>query len=87
MVDPLPLLEQLDIIRSTKPEQLTHMYQKLFGGTTDGQMVLVDLMEQFFEFKPTSNDREAGSQAVLIYIKNRLLGITDQLVETKGESQ
>lgn len=73
MLSPLPILERLD--RMTDQEK-TYTYLKIFS-TPEGELVLVDLLDRFFEFKPTSNDREAGSQAVIIYIKNRLLGIAE----------
>lgn len=73
MFNPIPILERLD--RMTDEEK-TRSYLNLFS-TPEGETVLVDLMDRFFEFKPTSNDREAGSQAVIIYIKNRLLGIAE----------
>lgn len=74
MVNPLPILERLDTMTDA---QKTMLYMKHFSNP-EGEMIIVDLMDHFFEFKPTSNDREAGSQAVIIYIKNRLLGIAEQ---------
>lgn len=77
------VLEKLDGM--TDPQK-TMLYMKLFN-TPEGELILVDLMEKFFEFKPTSNQQEAGSQAVIIYIKNRLLGIAEeeQPQQTEGE--
>lgn len=79
-------LENLDHIRDQEPEKLTYTYQKFFA-TPEGELILIDLMDQFFEFKPTTNDHEAGAQAVIIYIKNRLLGVTEpkQRPEPIGE--
>lgn len=74
MLNPMPLLERLDTLTDV---QKTHMYMKLFN-SPEGELVIVDLMDRFFEFKPTSNPQEAGSQAVIIYIKNRLLGIAEE---------
>lgn len=82
--DQVRLLEKLDDLRSENPEQITAMYQKLFTATTEGQMILVDLMDLFHEFAPTANDHEAGAQSVLIYIKNRILGVTEK-PRPKGE--
>lgn len=78
------LLNRLDTIKKTNPEHLTFTYQKLFT-TPEGELILMDLMDRFFEFKPTVNDREAGSQAVVIYIKNRLLGVTEPPEGPPGE--
>lgn len=69
--------ERLDELRAKNPEAITLTYQKIFS-MPEGELILVDLMDLFFEFKPTSNDREAGAQAVIIYIKNRLLGVTPE---------
>lgn len=77
MNDIIPRLEKLDVMRESDPQQITQLYLNIFT-TPDGQMVLTDLMDHFFEFKPTSNDHEAGCHAVIIYIKNRLLGVTEQ---------
>lgn len=85
MNDMISRLDKLDELRQTNPQQLTQMYLNLFS-TPDGQMVLTDLMDLFFEFKPTSNDRESGSQAVIIYIKNKLLGITEP-PQQQGEQE
>lgn len=73
MLNPLATLEKLD---SLTDEQVMLLYQKVFQGL-DAELVIADLMDRYFEFRPTSNDREAGSQAVIIYIKNRLLGIAE----------
>lgn len=81
MINPMPLLEKLDDMTDV---QKTHLYLKLFN-TPEGELILVDLMDRFFEFKPTSNQQESGSQAVIIYIKNRLLGIAEESVQTQGE--
>lgn len=78
MNDLVARLDKLDELRKNEPQTITQLYLNLFT-TVDGQMVLTDLMDHFFEFKPTSNDHEAGSQAVIIYIKNRLLGVTEQI--------
>lgn len=77
-------LDRLDDLRKNRPDQITFTYQKFFS-TPEGELILVDLMDRFFEFKPTANDRESGSQAVIIYIKNRLLGVTEPPEETQGE--
>lgn len=69
-------LDHLDRIRDTEPEKITHTYQKMFS-TPEGELILIDLMDKFFEFSPVTNDHEAGSQAVLIYIKNRILGVVE----------
>ena len=79
MLNPLALLEKLDELSD---EQVTQLYQKVFQ-SIESELVLVDLMDRFFEFKKTSNDHEAGSQAVIIYIKNRLLGVAER--QPKGE--
>lgn len=73
MFNPIPVLEKLDEMTDA---QKTMIYLKVFNNP-EAEMVLTDLMDHFFEFKPTSNDHEAGSQAVIIYIKNRLLGIAE----------
>jgi hypothetical protein len=46
-------------------------------GLPEGEMILIDLMDRFFEFKKPENMTEVGSQAVLIYIKNMVLGKID----------
>jgi hypothetical protein len=74
--NPVPILEKLDELRANSPDQITFIYQKFFG-MPEGEMILVDLMDHFFEFKPTNTPFEAGEQAVVIYIKNRLLGVTE----------
>lgn len=74
--NPVPILEKLDVMREEAPDQITFMYQKFFG-MPEGEMILVDMMDHFFEFKPTNTPFEAGQQSVLIYIKNRLLGVTE----------
>ena len=76
MLDIPAHLEFLDRTYKERPEHITYMYQKVFG-PPDGEFVLVDLMDRFFEFKPTSNDRESGAQAVLIHIKNMVRGQID----------
>lgn len=70
------LLEKLDDIKDNDPSILTSTYMKVFN-MPEGELILVDLMDRFFEFKPTTNDNDAGAQAVIIYIKNRLLGVTE----------
>lgn len=70
------LLDQLDKINEQEPERVTHTYQKFFT-MPEGELILIDLMDRFFEFRPTTNDNEAGAQAVIIYIKNRILGVTE----------
>lgn len=69
-------IENLDKIRESEPEKITYTYQKLFA-SPEGELILIDLMDKFFEFKPTSNSNEAGAQGVIIYIKNRILGVTE----------
>lgn len=69
-------LDNLDKYRKTDPEYITYCYQKMFG-LPEGALVLIDLMDRFFEFKPTNNDRESGAQAVLIHVKNTILGQVD----------
>ncbi len=71
------VLDLLDKLREEEPEKITLTYQKLFN-MPEGELILADLMDHFFEFRPTSTDHEAGSQAVIIYIKNRILGVTEQ---------
>lgn len=71
-----PILENLDKLRKEDPHQITFTYQKFFS-MPEGELILADLMDHFFEFRPTKNDHEAGAQAVIIYIKNRLLGVTE----------
>lgn len=77
MNDPLPILDKIDQIRNERPQELVTYYRKVFG-TPEGEIVLVDLMDHFFEFRPTVNDMQAGSRAVIVHIKNQLLGITHQ---------
>lgn len=77
----MPILDRLDTMTD---QEKTQIYLKHFG-TPEGEIILVDLMDRFFEFRPTSNDREAGSQAVIIYIKNRLLGIAEPEAQQPGE--
>lgn len=79
MLNPIATLEKLDTLSD---EQVMMLYQKVFQGL-DGELVIIDLLDRYFEFRPTSNDREAGSQAVIIYIKNRLLGIAER--QPQGE--
>lgn len=74
--NPGPALDSLDKMRAENPEFITHTYQKMFG-MPEGELILMDLMDKFFEFKPTSNDNEAGAQSVIIYIKNRIYGVTE----------
>lgn len=69
-------LENLDKLKRDDPERITSTYQKVFG-MPEGELVLIDLMDRFFEFKPVNNMTEAGAQSVIIYIKNRLLGVTE----------
>jgi hypothetical protein len=69
-------LDFIDKCYKQTPEHITYLYQKTFG-PPDGELVLVDLMDRFFEFKPTMSDREAGAQAVLIHIKNMIRGQID----------
>ncbi len=69
-------LDLLDKHRKENPGNITYTYQKFFG-SPEGELILIDLMDRFFEFKPVMNDREAGAQAVLIYIKNTILGTVD----------
>lgn len=78
-----PMLEKLDELRDQRDEEITYLYQKLFS-TEDGKMVLVDLMDLFFEFKPTTTEHEAGSQAVIIYIKNRVIGVSQKKNQSIG---
>lgn len=79
-------LENLDKLRDHEPEKITRTYQNLFT-TPEGELILIDLMDNFFEFKPTKNDHEAGAQAVIIYIKNRILGVTeDKRIPTGDQS-
>lgn len=80
MLNPLGVLDKLD---EMEDPQKTMLYLKVFNNP-DGEMILADLMDKFFEFQPTSNDREAGSQAVIIYIKNRLLGVAEHKIK-RGE--
>lgn len=70
-------INRLDEIRNDRPEELANLYQKVFS-TVEGELILVDMMERFGEFKPSKDLFEAGNQAVLIYIKNRMLGIVEQ---------
>lgn len=75
--NPVPVLDKLDELRNSGRDQdITRLYMKVFQGP-DAEMVLVDLMDECHEFKPVTNQFEAGKQAVLIYIKNRLLGIAE----------
>lgn len=76
MLDIPSHLDHLDKYRKENPEYITQTYQKIFG-MPEGELVLIDLMDRFFEFKPVMNDRESGAQAVLIYIKNTILGQVD----------
>ena len=76
MLDIPSHLDNLDKLRKERPEHITYTYQKVFG-MPEGELVLIDLMDRFFEFKPTMSDRESGAQAVLIYIKNTILGQVD----------
>lgn len=76
MLDINSALDNLDKYRKNDPEYITYCYQKMFG-LPEGNLVLIDLMDKFFEFKPTTNDRESGAQAVLIHIKNTILGQVD----------
>lgn len=77
----LPLIEKYD---NTLKEDLISYYRKVFG-SVEGELVLMDLMMNFYEFKPTSTAFEAGGQSVLIYIKNRILGIIEQPITKQGE--
>lgn len=81
--NPLPLIDRLD---EMKDSEVTMLYNKVFN-VPEGDLVLADLMDRFFEFKRTTNDHEAGSQAVLIYIKNRLLGIAEPDLPNTGDQQ
>lgn len=74
--NPGPMLDNLDKMREENPEFITQTYQKMFG-MPEGQLILMDLMDKFFEFRPTSNNSEAGAQGVIIYIKNRIYGVTE----------
>lgn len=69
-------LDLLDKYRKENPEAITQAYQNQFA-SPDGKLILIDLMDKFFEFCPTMNDRESGAQGVLIYIKNKILGKHD----------
>lgn len=73
------MISKLDEIQELRPQEIVGFYQKVFN-TPEGELVLIDLMIRFGEFKPSANTFEAGNQAVLIYIKNRMLGIVDQQV-------
>jgi hypothetical protein len=70
------LLDLLDKHRKENPGQITYTYQKLFG-SSEGNLILIDLMDRFFEFKKPSNMEEVGAQAVLIYVKNTMRGVID----------
>lgn len=85
MLNTLAIINKLDDINNNSPQDLVAMYQKVFGDV-EGEIVLIDLMMRFGEFKPSVNQFEAGNQAVLIYIKNRMLGIMEQPVQ-QGEIQ
>lgn len=76
MLDIPAHLDLLDKYRKENPEALTQAYQNQFS-TPDGKLILIDLMDKFFEFTPTMNDRESGAQGVLIYVKNKILGKHD----------
>lgn len=84
MLNAMALLQRLDEIQANSPQDLIGMYQKVFGDV-EGEIVLMDLMQRFGEFKPSLNMFEAGNQAVLIYIKNRMLGIVEQPARPQGE--
>ncbi len=79
-----PLLDRLDKLRKESPEHITFTYQKMFT-MPEGQLILIDLMDKFCEFRPTANDKEAGAQGVIIYIKNKLLGVVEAPEQTQGE--
>lgn len=75
--NPIPVLDKLDELRNTgRDQEITRLYMKVFQGP-DAEMVLVDLMSECHEFSPVTNKFEAGKQAVLIYIKNRLMGVAE----------
>lgn len=76
MIDIPAHLDLLDKHRKESPEAITQAYQNQFS-TPDGKLILIDLMDKFFEFKPTKDVGEAGAQGVLIYIKNKILGKHD----------
>ncbi len=76
MLDIPSHLERLDKLRSEQPEHITYTYQKVFG-SPEGELILIDLLDRFFEFKKPMNMEEVGSQAVTIYIKNMILGKID----------
>lgn len=76
LLDIPALLDLLDKHRKENPGQITYTYQKLFG-SPEGNLVLIDLMDRFFEFKKPANMEEVGAQAVLIYIKNTMRGVVD----------
>lgn len=78
------LIGKLDNIRNERDHEMVGYYQKVFS-TPEGEIVLVDLMMRFGEFKPSFNKMETGQHSVLIYIKNRLLGISEQ--PPTGEQQ
>lgn len=74
MINKLALIQKLDTLA---PSDLVGVYQKVFSDV-EGELVLIDLMMRFGEFKPATNLLETGQSSVLIYIKNRLLGIVEQ---------
>lgn len=71
------LVNKIEEISNERPHELIGYYQKVFS-TPEGEIVLVDLMQRFGEFRPNFTKVEAGQNSVVIYIKNRLLGITEQ---------
>ena len=76
MLDIPSHLDLLDKYRKERPEHITYTYQKVFG-MPEGELVLIDLMERFFEFNKPNSMEEVGSQAVVMYIKNNILGKVD----------
>ena len=76
MLDIPSHLDNLDRLRKERPEHITYTYQKVFG-MPEGQLILIDLMERFFEFNKPNSMEEVGSQTVVMYIKNNILGKVD----------
>lgn len=76
LLDEQALLDLLDKYRKENPGHITYTYQKMFG-SPEGQLILIDLLERFFEFKKPANMEEVGAQAVTIYIKNTIRGVID----------
>lgn len=73
----LNIIGTLQALDNMTDEEKTQLYLKHFSNV-EGQKILVDLMDRFCEFKPAITPFDAGGQAVIIYIKNRLLGIAER---------